>query len=281
MTDAAVESKGSRAAESYYDSDDADRFYSAVWGGEDIHVGLYEPGETDIKACSVKTMERMLESLGGLSARDRVIDLGAGYGGGARLLADRYGCTVECLNISETQNENNRRLNREHGLDDKVIVKHGSFENVPADDGTFDVVWSQDSFLHSGRRDQVMAECWRILKPGGRLIFTDPMEADNADRKELQPVYDRIHLENLGSIGFYRRVCKDLGFEEVEVLDLTEHLGRHYYNVREHLKSRYDELKNVISPDYMDRMIQGLTHWVDAEAKKQLAWGILHFRKPQ
>ena len=280
MTDAATESKGSRAAESYYDSDDADRFYSAVWGGEDIHVGLYQPGETDIKACSVKTMERMLESLGGLNATSRVIDLGAGYGGGARLLAKRYGCVVECLNISETQNENNRRLNKEHGLDDKVVVKHGSFENVPADDASFDVVWSQDSFLHSGRRDHVMEECWRILKPGGRLIFTDPMEADNADRAELQPVYDRIHLENLGSFGFYRRVCKDLGFEEVEIVEMTEHLGRHYYNVREHLKSRYDELKNVISPDYMDRMIQGPSHWVDAEAKKQLAWGILHFRKP-
>ncbi|MBB4211607.1 sarcosine/dimethylglycine N-methyltransferase [Rhodothalassium salexigens DSM 2132] len=280
MTEAAVDSKGSQAAQTYYDSDDADRFYSAVWGGEDIHIGLYEPGETDIKGASVKTMERMLKSLGGLSADDRVADLGAGYGGGARHLAKRFGCTVECINISRTQNAYNQRLNKEQGLDDKVIVRHGSFEHVPADDASFDVVWSQDAFLHSDRRDQVMAECWRILKPGGQLIFTDPMEADDADRAALQPVYDRIHLENLGSIGFYRQVCKELGFEEVKVDNLTPHLGRHYYQVREHLKARYDELKNVIDPTYMDRMIEGLTHWVTKEQEGQLAWGILHFRKP-
>jgi len=278
--DQVTESQGSRAAESYYDSSDADTFYSVVWGGADIHIGLYEPGDGDIKAASIKTMERMVESLDGLGPDSTVVDLGAGYGGGARLLARRYGCRVHCVNISETQNERNRALNREQGLDDKVKVRHGSFESVPYEDGTFDVVWSQDSFLHSGNREQVMRECWRVLKPGGHLIFTDPMEIEGADRATLKPVYDRIHLENLGSIDFYRRVCKDIGFAEVEVLDLTTHLGRHYYQVREHLKDRYEELSRKISTDYMDRMIAGLTHWVNAEAAGQLSWGILHFRKP-
>ena len=46
-------------ARSYYNSDDADNFYFHVWGGEDIHIGLYEaPGES-IAAASRRTVQRM------------------------------------------------------------------------------------------------------------------------------------------------------------------------------------------------------------------------------
>ncbi len=98
--------------ESYYDSSDADRFYEQVWGGEDIHIGLYD--ETDnIPEASRKTATTMVDSLQGLNDQSRVIDLGAGYGGSARYLAMLAGCNVTCLNISEVQNTRNRELTRQ------------------------------------------------------------------------------------------------------------------------------------------------------------------------
>jgi ubiquinone/menaquinone biosynthesis C-methylase UbiE len=44
-----------------------------------------------------------------------------------------------------------------------------------------------------------MTEVDRVLKPGGELVFTDPMQADDCPDGVLQPVLDRIHLESLGS----------------------------------------------------------------------------------
>ena len=41
-----------KPAQEYYNSDDADNFYYRVWGGEDIHIGIYESAGEDIAAAS-------------------------------------------------------------------------------------------------------------------------------------------------------------------------------------------------------------------------------------
>jgi len=268
-------------AETYYDSGDADNFYYQIWGGEDIHIGLYQgtEGET-IKDASRRTVDTMAEQVD-LGPDSRVLDIGAGYGGAARRLAATRGSKVHCLNISETQNATNRRLNGEQGLDERVTVVHGSFEDIPEPSDRFDVVWSQDAILHSGDRELVLEEAFRVLRPGGHLILTDPMEADDVPKGVLQPVYDRIHLENLGSISFYKAAAARVGFELVSVSELTEHLPRHYGRVGEVLRERYNELAKVCSRGYLDRMLVGLDNWVKAGEAGHLAWGILHFRKPE
>lgn len=266
-------------AERYYDSSDADSFYEAVWGGEDIHIGLYQSG-LSIAEASRRTVRAMCSQLQGLGPRGRVLDLGAGYGGSARYLAREIGCRVTCLNLSEVQNERNRTLCREQGLAERVEVLHGSFEAIPGADARFDVVWSQDAFLHGADRVRVLEEIQRVLKPGGELIFTDPMQADDCPPGVLQPVYDRLELASLASPRFYRRELRRLGFEEVQVSELVAQLRTHYASVKRDLESRYPELSTRISRSYLDRMIRGLGHWVAAADQGYLAWGILHFRKP-
>lgn len=265
--------------EDYYDSADADNFYHDIWGGEDIHIGLYD-ATADIKTASRRTVERMAAMIPGLGADTHVLDIGAGYGGAARLLAERFGCRVRCLNLSEAQNDTNRYQTRRQRLSGLVTVAHGSFEDIPEDDAQFDVVWSQDAILHSGNRDRVLEEAFRVLKPGGSLIFTDPMQADGCPDGVLQPVYDRIHLQSLGSFGWYRDAAARAGFQAVAIEDLSHNLRRHYARVREELAARYTSLTGRIGADYLDRMLVGLDNWVAAADKGYLAWGILHFRKP-
>lgn len=273
--------EAARTAQDYYDSADADAFYAAVWGGEDIHVGLYEDPAEDIKEASARTVREMAARLPKLTEDMGVLDIGAGYGGAARYLAKTFGVHVTCLNLSGKENARNRTLNEEQGLVDKIEVVHGSFEDIPFPEALFDVVWSQDAILHSGARERVVHEVARVLKPGGHFIFTDPMQADGADDETaLQPIYERIHLPDLGSIGFYRAVAKRAGLEEVEITDLTHQLRNHYNRVREVLIEKRDTLKGQISQDYIDRMIRGLKHWVDGADAGQLSWAIMHFRKP-
>lgn len=266
--------------EDYYDSDDADTFYSTIWGGEDLHIGLYDE-TSDIRTASDRTIEAMIEKLPKLTETSRVLDMGAGYGGAMRTLVRKTGCEAVCLNISETQNEYNLGKIRAAKLTDRIGVRHGVFEDVPADDDSFDVVWSQDAFLHSDQRDKVMAEAFRVLKPGGHLIFTDPMQADDVAPGVLQPVYDRLQLNSLGSMRFYREVADTLGFETVEQDEMTAQLRSHYARVREELLANYDRLReNGSSAEYLDKMAVGLENWVKAADAGHLAWGIQQFRKP-
>jgi sarcosine/dimethylglycine N-methyltransferase len=161
-----------------------------------------------------------------------------------------------------------------------VQVVHGNFEELPFDAKSYDVVWSQDSFLHSGRRIRVLDEMARVLKPKGEFIFTDPMQSDDCPRGVLEPVLARIHLESMGSFRFYRTELERLGFRELGVADLTKHLGRHYGRVRAELTERYEHMCKLASKPYVDRMLVGLENWVKAENSGHLRWGILHFEAP-
>lgn len=265
--------------EAYYDSGDADAFYSMIWGGEDIHVGCYENTD-DIAAASIETVDRMIGQLSTLAGGAAVLDLGAGYGGSARRLAAEHGCTVTCLNLSEAQNETNRDKNRRAGLERRIRVVHGSFDDVPEPDESYDVIWSQDAILHATDRRKVLEEAFRVLKPGGEMIFTDPMQADDVADGALQPVYDRLNLPDLGSMRFYREAAQAIGFEVLDQVDLVGNLRAHYQRVLEQLEARRDELQRRSAPEYLDKMQIGLKNWVSAADEGQLAWGIQHFRKP-
>jgi len=198
-----------------------------------------------------------------------------------RYLADQFGCRCVALNLSEVENERDREMNRKAGLSDKIEVVDGDFTSLDYADKSFDLVWSQDAFLHSGDRQQVCREAARVLKPGGRLVFTDPMQSDNAPAERLQPIYDRLHLESLGSPGFYRKALGSLGLTEIDFDDHVEQLSRHYARVRRALVDNADALrKRGVSDEYIERMQTGLQNWVDGGHRGDLAWGIFVFAKP-
>jgi sarcosine/dimethylglycine N-methyltransferase len=105
------------------------------------------------------------------------------------------------------------------------------------------------------------------------------MQADDCPEGVLQPVLDRIHLDSLGSIAFYREAAARNGLEELEVVEMTDHLITHYGRVQEELRRRREELVGKVSGAYIERMLAGLGHWVEAGERGYLRWGILHFRK--
>ncbi len=262
-------------ARSYYDSEDADTFYSSVWGGEDIHVGLYRTDDEEIAPASRRTVEQMGE-IAGIGTGTEVLDLGAGYGGAGRQLAKRFGAKVTCLNLSPVENERNSRLTAEQGLSDLVSVSTGTYEDVPLPDASVDVVWSQDAFLHSGDRDKVLDEAVRVLRPGGHVVFTDPMAVDGVDPSSLRPILERIQLSTMATPGFYTAGLEKRGMTAVRFHDHAAQLPTHYRRVREELVARESELKNAISEDYITKMKAGLQHWVDGGNAGNLTWGIFH-----
>lgn len=273
-------SKAVETARDYYNSGDADTFYRTIWGGEDIHVGIYESEMEPIRDASRRTVERIASRLARLDTDTRVLDMGAGYGGAMRYLAGTFGCNCVALNLSEVENDRNRALNREQGLDHLVEVVDGNFEDVPYGDAAFDVVWCQDSLLHSGNRERVMREIARVLKPDGELVFTDPMQADDCPEGVLQPILDRIHLETLGSPAFYREQAATLGLVEIGFEEHTGQLTHHYWRVLKELEKREPAVRRAgVSQDYIDRMKKGLRHWVEGGRNGYLAWGIFHFRQ--
>jgi sarcosine/dimethylglycine N-methyltransferase len=274
-----TESDVAHIARDYYDSSDADRFYFHIWGGEDIHVGIYLDQDEPIEAASRRTVDTMLGKIPDLAPGARLLDIGSGYGGSARVIARERGIRVTCLNLSEVQNQRNDQLTKEQGLASLIDIHWGNFEELPFDNASFDQVWCQDSILHSGKRRTVFAEVDRVLKPGGGFLFTDPMQREGADPELLKPVLERIHLPSMGSVEKYREFAREFGWSEIEIDERPECIVRHYGRVREELIRREEDLSRQVSAEYLSRMKNGLQTWVEVGSQGGLNWGILHFRK--
>jgi SAM-dependent methyltransferase len=268
------------ATRNYYDSKGAEGFYSTIWGGEDLHIGIYEAGAESIRDASRRTVATMAEKVP-IEVGTRVLDVGAGYGGSARFLARSFGCPVTCLNLSAVQNERNRRLTAEQGLDGLVSVVEGNFEELPFEKAHFDLVWSQDAILHSSNRRRVLAEVSRVLTPGGHFVCTDPMQADDADTSLLAPVLERLDLESLASPGFYRDAAGEVGIPMTAFDDRSPHLWRHYARVLEELERNEELVRRTSGDDYVERMKRGLANWVSAGRAGSLVWGIIVFHREE
>ncbi|UQA90806.1 SAM-dependent methyltransferase [Streptomyces halobius] len=268
---------GEDATRQYYESSDVDAFYDVVWGGEDIHTGIYAHAQEPIADASRRTVERLADRLKGCLGPERsVLDLGSGYGGTARYLAERFGCRVVALNLSAHQNDRHRRTNTERGLDGFIEVVTGSFHDVPYADAHFDAVCSLEALCRSGDRARVLSEAARVLKPEGALAFTDLMAAEDTPPDVLHPVVSRLGVDALATPSGYVRRLTGLGLDHVEFDDYSDQLVTHYVRLADETSKREAELRGIISPDYLDLLLRNLPLWVTAARNRQLRWGILH-----
>ena len=105
------------------------------------------------------------------------------------------------------------------------------------------------------------------------------MKSEACPPDVLQPILDRIHLDSLGSIEYYRQLAAQVGFKEIRVEDLTPNLTAHYGRVLQELVAQRHALIRVCTEEYLSNMKIGLQHWVDAGKAGHLSWGILQFRK--
>jgi sarcosine/dimethylglycine N-methyltransferase len=114
-----------------------------------------------------------LAILARVSGQDRVLDIGAGLAGPARMLASAYGCRVDCIDMSADYCIGATMLNRLTGLDERIAVQVGSALDMPFADASFDVVWMQNVGMNIEDKSLLYSEIHRVLAPGGRFAFQE------------------------------------------------------------------------------------------------------------
>jgi len=116
---------------------------------------------------------RELLELAAVAPQERVLDIGAGLAGCARLIAAETGCRVDCVELSADYCTGAELLNRLTGLSERIAVHQGSALELPFADATFDVVWMQNVGMNIEDKRALYAEIARVLKPGGRYAFQE------------------------------------------------------------------------------------------------------------
>jgi SAM-dependent methyltransferase len=120
-----------------------------------------------------------LAKYAGITSGERVLDVGGGVGGPARLLASRYGCTVTVLDLTPEFCQAGEVLTSWTKLSDRVSFVCASALEMPFPDGSFDVVWTQHAAMNIANKARLYREIHRVLRPGGRFALFDTMAGPN------------------------------------------------------------------------------------------------------
>jgi cyclopropane fatty-acyl-phospholipid synthase-like methyltransferase len=217
-----------RRVNEFYDAT-TEGFYLAGWDPEHIHLGIFDQGRDELlehdpkqvildRPAAVMRMTTLIVDGAGIAATDLVVDAGCGVGGTSLYAAERYGCTVVGLNINRRQIAIARRRARERGLTRQVSFKFCDCSvRLPFADGSVDAIVTIESACHYADRPRFLAECARVLRPGGRLVGQDWMGADtlsDADqRRYLAPLEAAWYLSDIDSLASYRAMLKSAGLK--------------------------------------------------------------------
>lgn len=126
-----------------------------------------------------------------LGAGSRVLDVGCGLGGPARVLAERWGCRVDGVDLSPSRCAAAERLTRLVGLADRVSFRCGDFLELELPAAGYDAVIGQSSLVHFADKRRLVERCARLLAPGGRLAVEDCYLA-SAPAAELAAPLERL-----------------------------------------------------------------------------------------
>jgi len=114
-----------------------------------------------------------LARVAGLDAAKYVLDVGSGVGGTSRCLAKEFGCRVTGIDLTDEYCRAATMLTTRTGLEHLVDFRQGDATELPFDDQTFDVVWTEHVAMNIPDKTRLYQEMHRVLKPGGTLAIYD------------------------------------------------------------------------------------------------------------
>lgn len=157
---------------------------------------------------------RNLAKLAAITASDQVLDVGGGIGGPARLLAQEFGCHVTVVDLTEAYCRIGKQLTAQVKLTDYVRFQQGDALDLPFEDGSIDVVWTQHSTMNIPDKKQLYAEIRRVVRPGGRLALNE-VTAGLGEPLHLPTMWAHSESMNfLMSSDALRSTITEAGFQE-------------------------------------------------------------------
>ena len=190
-----------------YDAWTSDGILEYYWG-EHIHLGYYTDAELeagykkkDFIQAKYDFIDEMMK-FGGIDVSvdqgAKVLDVGCGFGGTSRYLADKLGPKAEVTGITLSPNQVKRgtELAKERGLSNTNFMVMNALE-MEFPDNSFDIVWACESGEHMPDKEAYINEMMRVLKPGGKFVMATWCQRDDRlvpfdkkDKRDLRFLYE-------------------------------------------------------------------------------------------
>lgn len=170
-----------------------------------------------------------------------VLEVGSGSGGPAVYLAEKRGCRVTGVDINEHGIQNGGRLAAKRGVSDRVnFRKVDAAAPLPFAVSEFDAVISNDAMCHIANRLEVLRDWHRVLRPGGRILFTDAMVVSGVVSHEELAIRSSIGRYFFLPPGENERLIAQANLQLLESEDVTQDAGeiaQRWHDAREEHRS--------------------------------------------
>lgn len=211
-----------RAVAEHYD--ELDYYYRKLWG-EHLHHGLWVTGNESPQVAVLQLMSHVADALE-VGAGDRVCDVGCGYGGTSRYLADEHSAEVTGLTISPAQFQ----YATEHADSAHLTFLLRDWQQNQLDSQSFDKLVSIECVAHVTDKPLYFREVRRVLKAGGRGVvtawLTSEQPSESEQRKLLEPICREGRLPGMGSESEYAQLIEAARLRLVRFEDLSQQVMR-------------------------------------------------------
>lgn len=108
-----------------------------------------------------------------VAATDHLVDVGCGIGGPARYFADRFGCRITGIDLTDEFCAAARHLSHAMGLADRLTFEQGDALAMPFADSAFDGAYSMNVSMNIADKEGLYREIHRVLRPGAWLALSE------------------------------------------------------------------------------------------------------------
>jgi tocopherol O-methyltransferase len=213
----------------FYDASSG--LWEQIWG-EHMHHGYYGADgsqKKDRRQAQIDLIEELLQ-WAKVQQAEQILDVGCGIGGSSLYLAEKFNARTIGITLSPVQA--NRATERAQAAGMAVEEKPSAHFQVadaldmPFADQSFDLIWSLESGEHMPDKSKFLQECYRVLKPGGTLLFVtwchrpiDQQPLTPSERDHLERIYQVYQLPYVISLPEYEVIAQSTGFQHIRTAD--------------------------------------------------------------